>query len=102
MLRAALANTAKEHRVVMLQNPSMTRVEFLEFLALSFDLTWRAAASKAHLLRELGDRLVRSRAAGRRCVFVVDEAQSLGTELLEEVRLLGNFRPRLTSCCRLR
>lgn len=91
VLRAALARTAAEQHVVLLQNPSLTRAEFLEFLALSFGLTTRAAASKAHLLRELADRLTMFRAHGRRCALVVDEAQSLGTELLEEVRLLGNF-----------
>ncbi len=91
VLRAALAKTTPDHHVVMLQNPSLTRSEFLECLALSFGLSASAAGSKARLLRELGDRLWTFRAAGQHFALVVDEAQSLGNELLEEVRLLGNF-----------
>lgn len=76
---------------VFLHNPALTRREFFEVLAASFGLSGLAAASKAHLLREI-EALLRSRdERGLLSVLVVDEAQSLPHALLEELRLLANI-----------
>lgn len=91
IVRAALARAARDTIVVTLDNPALTRAEFLEFLALSFELSEQAVASKTRLVRELGTRLERLAGDGRRCTLIVDEAQSVAVELLEEVRLLGNL-----------
>ena len=91
IVRAALARTARDAAVVTLDNPALTRAEFLEFLALSFELSEQAVTSKTRLVRELGARLEQMAADGRRCTLVVDEAQAVAMELLEEVRLLGNL-----------
>jgi general secretion pathway protein A len=91
IVRAALARTARDTAVVTLDNPALTRAEFLEFLALSFELSDLAVSSKTRLVRELGTRLERMTIDGRRCTLVVDEAQSVSVDLLEEVRLLGNL-----------
>jgi type II secretory pathway predicted ATPase ExeA len=42
----------------------------------------------------LTDHLLKSLGAGRRMVLVIDEAQHLGVDLLEELRLLGNLEAR--------
>jgi general secretion pathway protein A len=72
---------------VYLKNPRLTRSEFLEFLAARFGLPSEMAASKTKLLDELEAQLVE----GRRAVLVIDEAQSVPLDLLEEVRLLANI-----------
>ena len=72
---------------VYLKNPRLTRSEFLEFLAARFGLPSDMAASKTKLLDELEAQLVE----GRRAVLVIDEAQSVPLDLLEEVRLLANI-----------
>jgi type II secretory pathway predicted ATPase ExeA len=41
--------------------------------------------------QELKSMLLAEASAGRRCVLVVDEAQNLGPEVLETIRLLSNF-----------
>jgi len=46
---------------------------------------------KVTLLRELYDFLVELHAAGKRAVIIIDEAQNLSTEVLEEIRLLSNL-----------
>jgi general secretion pathway protein A len=76
---------------VYLTNPTLTRREFVELLAASFGLSALAAASKAHLLRELEDLLRSRHAQGLLNVLIVDEAQSLPHALLEELRLLVNI-----------
>ncbi len=47
--------------------------------------------SKTQLLLELSRSLLRAREAGHRVGLVIDEAQSLPDELMEEIRLLANI-----------
>jgi general secretion pathway protein A len=65
----------------------LSRSEFLQFLGATFHLSPEAADSKTRLLEQLE----RTLAGGRRAALVVDEAQSLSYEILEEIRLLANI-----------
>jgi type II secretory pathway predicted ATPase ExeA len=76
---------------VHLSNPVLTRPEFVEFLASRFGLTARAGESKAALLTELEPVLRARRDRGEIVALVIDEAQSLSVEILEEIRLLANI-----------
>jgi general secretion pathway protein A len=76
---------------VLLSNPTLTRAEFYEFLTAGFKLSQEAANSKTRFLFELGRHLEATHAAGAVSAIVLDEAQSLPSELLEEVRLLSNI-----------
>ncbi|HEY7171219.1 MAG TPA: AAA family ATPase [Vicinamibacterales bacterium] len=92
LIRAAMANCAgTSANLVSIVNPTMTRAEFVEALAKGFELGEEAGRSKAALLpaleRNLRDRLARNLVTA----LVVDEAQALPDELLEEVRLLVNI-----------
>lgn len=91
LIRAAL-DTPEVGRVrtVYLNNPTLTRLEFIEFLAAEFDLGADAAGSKTVLLRRLRDQLLELHRRGTRAALIIDEAQSLPDELLEEIRLLAN------------
>jgi type II secretory pathway predicted ATPase ExeA len=76
---------------IYLNNPAMTREEFFEFMAASFELSDRAAKSKAAMLIECERLLVEKSQRKELTVLVIDEAQSLPYELLEEIRLLANI-----------
>ena len=78
-------------RCVYLSNPVLTRQEFYEFLSQKFGLSAQAAVSKARFLFELEAVLLERHRAGGLTALVIDEAQSLPHDLLEEVRLLANF-----------
>ena len=92
LLRAALASERCQNvRTVYLNNPALTRQEFVEMLARRFELSPEAAHSKAVLLAELEATLHARRAHGEITALVIDEAQTLSHELLEEVRLLANI-----------
>jgi type II secretory pathway predicted ATPase ExeA len=60
-------------------------------LAHRFELSAEAAHSKAVLLAELEAALQVRRTRGEITALVIDEAQTLSPELLEEVRLLANI-----------
>ena len=92
LLRAALESDACTNvRCVYLNNPALTRGEFVEILARRFELSPEAAVSKAAMLGELERILQERRARGEITALVIDEAQTLSVELLEEVRLLANI-----------
>ena len=71
-------------------NTTLEPRELLEAILLDFGLT-TADRSKPALLRVLGQFLVQQRAEGRRPLLLIDEAQNLGPQALEEVRLLSNL-----------
>ncbi len=92
LVRAALEAVARPSvNCVYVSNPVLTRDEFYEFLAPKFGLSDRAAHSKARFLAELEESVLARHRAGGLTAIVIDEAQSLPHDLLEEVRLLANF-----------
>jgi general secretion pathway protein A len=92
LVNAALASQAcRDARIVHLSNSMLTREEFVEFLAHAFRLSPEAASSKTRLLTELEDELMARRSAGITTALVIDEAQCLERELLEEIRMLSNI-----------
>lgn len=92
IVRAALRALRGENvRQTYLNNPALTRDEFLQFLTKAFRLGAEAADSKVNLLSKLTATLARNHAQGQITALVVDEAQSLPHELLEEIRLLANI-----------
>lgn len=92
LVRAALAAEQRaENRYVLLANPTLRRHEFYEFLAAGFRLGDQAAQSKTRFLFDLQRDLQDRHARGGATSLVVDEAQSLPFELLEELRLLVNL-----------
>lgn len=92
LLQAALeSDRCRAVDGVHLNNPALTRAEFVELLAQRFCLSARAGESKAVLLAELEDVLRARRAQGEIVALVIDEAQCLSADLLEEIRLLANI-----------
>jgi general secretion pathway protein A len=95
--KTTLVNTALSElgsgdtECALLSNPTLTRNEFYEFLASSFQLPGEASRSKARFLLDLGDYVSQRHAAGKLTAILFDEAQSLPYELLEEIRLLSNI-----------
>jgi len=71
-------------------NPTLTASEFLEGVLLDFDIP-DVPTSKAQRLWKLQEFLARVHHENRYAVLVIDEAHKLSLEVLEEIRLLGNF-----------
>jgi general secretion pathway protein A len=92
LVQAALADVSTANvKVVLMSNPTLTRSEFYEFLARAFGLTESAGESKTRFLFELRRELQERQKAGYLSALVIDEAQSIPYELLEEIRLLSNI-----------
>lgn len=92
LIRAAVAEfEARGAVIAYLNNPTLTRQEFCEFLTAGFGLDPSAASSKTRLLSALASALETFKAKGVLTGLIIDEAQVLPDDLLEEVRLLANI-----------
>jgi general secretion pathway protein A len=91
LIRTVLQKQPEQIHSVHLTNPTLSRGEFVQMLASKFGLSNQAAGSKAVLLTDLEALFRARRARGEGTVLIVDEAQSLPLELIEEIRLLANI-----------
>jgi len=71
-------------------NPRLEVLDFLEFVLSDFGIT-AANRTKSGMLIQLNRWLIERFRQQETCVIVVDEAQNLSSELLEEIRLLTNL-----------
>ena len=92
VLRAMLASFPVESVLVCdLLVPTLSPTEFLEYVLLRLGVDTTGLASKAQRLLSLERFLLDARCHGRTVVLIVDEAQSLPVDVLEEIRLLMNL-----------
>jgi general secretion pathway protein A len=75
--------------VAYIFNPRLSVSEFYQHVAALLDVQkWE---TKSELLMELGRSLESRHSRGLRTVLIIDEAQGLSPQVLEEIRLLSNF-----------
>jgi general secretion pathway protein A len=93
IVRSLLAQAPKNAEIALILNPRMTAPEFLLTICeeLGIGVPDSATESLKDLVDILSQYLLRAHAGGRRVVVVVDEAQNLAPEVLEQVRLLTNL-----------
>jgi len=92
LCRLLLEQLPENARVALVLNPKLSPVELLETIAeeLKIDLEGKRGSLKA-LVDALNAFLLDAYAKGLRVVLIVDEAQNLSTESLEQIRLLTNL-----------
>ena len=90
LIRALAQELGDDVSMSVILNTRVTPKQLLALAARDFGIEGMSRSSKAELLLELSDFLIRQARAGRTCVLVVDEAQNMGPHLLEELRLLSN------------
>lgn len=95
LLRRLLAGLPQRYETALILSPNLTPQELLP--AIFHDLGQTPAVEPNtgigmdRLLRQLNDHLAELAAQGRRLVVVIDEAQNLPLESMEQLRLLSNF-----------
>ncbi|HSE13089.1 MAG TPA: AAA family ATPase, partial [Rudaea sp.] len=92
LCRLLLEQLPENTRVALVLNPKLSPVELLETICeeLKLDITDRRGSLKG-LVDTLNAYLLDAYAQGLRVVLIVDEAQNLSTDALEQVRLLTNL-----------
>jgi len=92
LVRTLLGQLPEEVDVALILNPQVTVVEFLQAICqeLGVDMPADRNSSMA-LVDALNRYLLDAHAKGRRIILLVDEAQNLSSEVLEQLRLLTNL-----------
>ena len=90
--RLLLEQLPENTRVALVLNPKLSPIELLESICdeLKLDITAKKGSLKG-LVDTLNAYLIEAYAQGLRVVLIVDEAQNLSTESLEQIRLLTNL-----------
>jgi general secretion pathway protein A len=93
VVRTLLSRVPHHADVAVILNPRVTPVEFL--LTICEELGLVIAEADRDSVKEMVDalnrRLLNAHAEGRRIIVLVDEAQNLSIDVLEQVRLLTNL-----------
>jgi general secretion pathway protein A len=91
LLRRALSSFSNRRvSTAFVFNPRLDVLDFLEFVLTDFGIA-PATRTKSGMLLQLNRWLIERFRMEETCVVVVDEAQNLSWELLEEIRLLTNL-----------
>jgi general secretion pathway protein A len=93
VVRSLLEQMPKDTEVALVLNPRLTPHEFLLAITeeLRVALTLEERNSDKAIVDALNRRLLEAHAGGRRVVLIVDEAQNLSPDVLEQIRLLTNL-----------
>ncbi|WP_349294632.1 AAA family ATPase (plasmid) [Thioclava sp. 'Guangxiensis'] len=92
LVQALLRETGAEQRVGLISNAQGGRGELLQWILNAFDANDREGPQDyVALFQRFQDFLLAEYSAGRRAVLIIDEAQNLSAEGLEEVRMLTNI-----------
>ncbi len=79
-----------DHRTALIFNPCLSALELLASINREFGLDCHSTSS-AELLNALNQFLLRQNTEGRTVVLVIDEAQNLEPQVLEQIRLISNL-----------
>jgi general secretion pathway protein A len=92
LIRCLLAQLPEDVDSVLIFNPRLNAVELLATICdeLRIDYPANTNSLKA-LVDALTEYLLAAHARGRRTVLIIDEAQNLSVEVLEQIRLLTNL-----------
>lgn len=92
LIRTLLKQDIPDVDVALVLNPRVTAVEFMQSLLDELHVDYpREATTLKPLVDALNERLLQAHAQGRHTVLIIDEAQNLSRDLLEQVRLLTNL-----------
>jgi len=89
--RTMLQRCGGDATIVQLVHGHRTGIELIRHVLRSLQIDTRDHDDHARLLERLGDYLQDQAQANRPVVLFIDEAQTLSTEALEELRLVSNF-----------
>jgi general secretion pathway protein A len=91
VVRSLLEQLPEHADVALVLNPRLSPQEFLLTICDELHIPVPDRDSQKQVVDALNHRLLEAHAAGRRVVLIVDEAQNLAADVLEQVRLLTNL-----------
>lgn len=100
LIQALLAGVEDEVTVGLISNAQGGRGDLLRWVLNALDVEVPAGADYVALFQRFQLFVLDEYAAGRHVALIVDEAQNLGAETLEELRMLTNINSARMNSCR--
>jgi general secretion pathway protein A len=91
LIRSLLEQLPAKAEIALVLNPQLSTLEFLQIICQELRIPVPREDTVKARIDSLNQHLLRAYAEGRRIVLIVDEAQTLSPELLEQIRLLTNL-----------
>jgi len=92
LCRLVLEQVPDKTRVALILNPMLNPPELLRAICVELEISVRGAGESLQKLQERLNRFLLDRHAdGERVVLIIDEAQNMSRECLEQIRLLTNL-----------
>lgn len=89
--RSLLAQLPDHTDTAFILNPALTELELLATLCDELHIEYQAEPTLKQLTDRISEFLLKNHKAGRNTVMIIDEAQHLKPEVLEQLRLLTNL-----------
>lgn len=89
--RCFVENVPPHVDIALVLNPRLSAGELLSAICDELEIAHSASASIKELVSLINDNLLEAHAAGRHKVLMIDEAQNLSADVLEQLRLLTNL-----------
>ncbi|WP_420862195.1 ExeA family protein [Algirhabdus cladophorae] len=91
LIQALLSQVEDDQTIGLISNAQGDRGDLLRWVLNSLDVPLPAETDYVSLFQLFQTFVVEEYAAGRRVIIIIDEAQNLGSEMLEELRMLTNI-----------
>ncbi len=91
MIRTLLAQKLPDVDVAIIINPRQSELEFVASICDELHIAYKKKDTIKTLVDALNAYLLEAHGRGRRTLLIIDEAQNLAPEVLEQVRLLTNL-----------
>lgn len=100
LLNAAAADFGSNIRFAKITDPALDEMDFFNFVANAFEMG-KTFRSKAEFLIHLGEFVRDAAAQSKKVILIIDEAQRLAPDMLEQIRVFSNIEtpdPKVVSC----
>jgi len=91
LLRLLASKLPSEFEIIYINSPNLSAKDILLYICSELGISHSHNAQKFTLTNELKNKLVELHGANRKVVMLIDEAQSMTYDALEELRLLSNI-----------
>jgi len=90
LIRKILKGLKRDIKIARVNNTLVNSEQLISMINDDFGIETKGK-DKTHMLRDLADFIIDQYAQGNRTSLIIDEAQNLSADLLEEIRLLSNL-----------
>lgn len=92
LIRHLLNQVEQDMDIAVIFNTNVLSKDLIKLILIEFEIKFEESISKGGALALLYDFLIERYSKGRKVLLIIDEAQNLSDDVLEEIRMLSNLQ----------